>query len=140
MSLCTDSISPRDQPGLEDGLAGEDRGKEWGVGVRGLPAPPPLIFLYFVYVTYDCRNLGPREAVRCNGNLELVAFRIILPGGLGALQGEHRSREMGPVTARREPARGPGVKGSACSEAPGYTSSQGFTAFSVKVPSRLFLE
>ena len=75
------------------------------------------------------------RSIRSNGNLELVAFRIVLPGRLGRCRkNTHdtkalllpvpRTPKMGSVTARREPARDPGDKGSAFLEAPCYTALQ----------------
>lgn len=49
----------------------------------GSPSSPPLLLVYFAYVTYSCGNLEPHEAGRSNGNLELVFLESFCLGGLG---------------------------------------------------------
>lgn len=81
--LSTDSVLPRDEPGPEESLVGDEKGS----GGPGSPSSPPLLLVFFAYITYGCGNLEPHKAVESTGSLELVVFGIVLPGRLGALQG-----------------------------------------------------
>lgn len=98
------AFTQKQSPAQSRVLVGDEKGIRLGNGGPGSPSSPLLILIYFVYVTCGYGNLGPHEAVRSNGNLELPG--IICPEGSGRCGEEHRGHESMAVASTQDSQSG----------------------------------